>query len=416
MRISPFTAKATAILRMAEHSTVNTQILKVCIKDIAFPPDADYPAIPKDSNTYHNLNKASEILKAHTAPVAFPTETVYGLGASALSTTAVRQIFAAKNRPSDNPLIVHISSLDQLKRVLHTNIPAIYDPLVKKFWPGPLTIILPIPAPERTAELDGTVIEEPIISPACTPGQNTFGARMPSHLVARALIAISDTPLAAPSANASTKPSPTTAMHVFADMQGRIPLILDGGPCTVGVESTVVDGTVTPPAVLRPGGVSVEEIRQYGGPLWANVIFGKSEAGKDEKVRTPGMKYRHYSPRAKVVVFVAQGDGSTGVVRDYLTNVPEGVKVAVLPSQSFDLTAWNPALRAKVTAVKDLGKSGADIARNLFSHLREVDSLGVDLILVDGVNENNEGAAIMNRLRKAASELFENGQHIIKGA
>ncbi|KAK9484907.1 DHBP synthase RibB-like alpha/beta domain-containing protein [Lipomyces starkeyi] len=389
---------------------ITTQILPVALSDIDFPRDADMPNIPQSSVTYTNLHKAADIIRNHIAPVAFPTETVYGLGASALSTTAVRQIFAAKNRPLDNPLIVHISSVSQLRRVLYTKIPDIYEPLIQKFWPGPLTIILPLPDPIRNE--DG--VETPAISPACTPGQNTFGVRMPSHPVARALIAITDTPIAAPSANASSRPSPTTAMHVYTDMAGRIPLILDGGPCNVGLESTVVDGTVSPPAILRPGGVSIEEIRKYGGPFWKDVVTGKSEAGQDEKVRTPGMKYRHYSPKAKVVVILGQGDGSDGEIVRYIRGLSGDLKIGVLPSRLFNLDSWDEEIMKKICVVKKLGKSGADISRNLFAHLREVDEAGVDLIIVEGVGEEDEGAAIMNRLRKAATEILDTDQHIVK--
>ncbi|KAJ8097989.1 DHBP synthase RibB-like alpha/beta domain-containing protein [Lipomyces tetrasporus] len=394
----------------ASPAPFTTEILPVVLSDIDFPREADVPCIQQSSVTFANLHKAADIITKHIAPVAFPTETVYGLGASALSSTAVRQIFAAKNRPSDNPLIVHISSVSQLQRVLHTKVPEVYEPLVQKFWPGPLTIILPLPDPIRNK--DGT--ETPAVSPACTPGQTTFGVRMPSHPVARALIAITDTPIAAPSANASSRPSPTTAMHVFTDMAGRIPLILDGGPCNVGLESTVIDGTVSPPAVLRPGGVSIEDIRKYGGPLWKDVVTGKSEAGRDEKVRTPGMKYRHYSPKAKVVVFVGQGDGSGGQVAKYLRDLTGDLKIGVLPSRSFNLTSWDDEMKKKVSIVKELGKSGAEISRNLFAHLRDLDDAGVDLIIAEGVGEEDEGAAIMNRLRKAATELLDNGQHIVK--
>ncbi|KAK9235946.1 DHBP synthase RibB-like alpha/beta domain-containing protein [Lipomyces kononenkoae] len=387
-----------------------TQILPVALSDIDFPSDADSPNIPKASVTFTNLCKAADMIRNHVAPVAFPTETVYGLGASALSTTAVQQIFAAKNRPSDNPLIVHISSVSQLRRVLHTEVPDIYRPLIQRFWPGPLTIILPLP--DAIRQEDGT--EAAVISPACTPGQSTFGVRMPSHPVARSLIAITDTPIAAPSANASSRPSPTTAQHVYDDMSGRIPIILDGGACNVGLESTVVDGTVSPPAILRPGGVSLEEIRKYGGPLWKDVMTGKSEAGQDEKVRTPGMKYKHYSPKAKVVVFLGHGDGRVGEVAKYIRDLEGDLKIGVLSSRLFKFDSWDEDVKKKIYIVKELGKSGAEISRNLFAHLRDLDEAGVDLIIAEGVSEEDEGAAIMNRLRKAATEILDSHRHIMK--
>ncbi|KAK9370415.1 DHBP synthase RibB-like alpha/beta domain-containing protein [Lipomyces kononenkoae] len=391
-------------------ATFATQILPVSLSDIDFPSDAEVPNISKATVTYTNLYKAADLVRNHVAPVAFPTETVYGLGASALSTAAVNQIFAAKSRPSDNPLIVHISSVSQLRRVLHTEIPDIYRPLIQEFWPGPLTIILPLPDPIRNE--DGTVT--PVISPACTPGQNTFGVRMPSHLIARSLIAITDTPIAAPSANASSRPSPTMAQHVYNDMIGRIPIILDGGACNVGLESTVIDGTVSPPVILRPGGVSIEEIRKYGGQLWKDVVTGKSEAGHDETVRTPGMKYKHYSPKAKVVVFLGQGDGNNGEVARYIRDLEGDLKIGVLPSRLFQIDSWDEDVKKKIYIVKELGKSGSEIARNLFAYLRDLDEAGVDLIIAEGVSEEDEGAAIMNRLRKAATEILDSHRYIVK--
>ncbi|KAK9455637.1 DHBP synthase RibB-like alpha/beta domain-containing protein [Dipodascopsis uninucleata] len=393
----------------SDSSRWETRVLPVHAEDIKFGPKDEIPTIDSQTETYKNLNEAVNILKTAAGPVAFPTETVYGLGASALSTNAVRQIFAAKNRPSDNPLIVHVSSLNQLERVLHTKVPKIYDPLIEKFWPGPLTIILPLP---EDTQKDGS----PILSPACTPGQSTFGVRMPSNVISRSLIALSDLPLAAPSANASTKPSPTRAEHVYEDMNGRIPIILDGGStdCSVGLESTVVDGTVTPPAVLRPGGVTIEAIRSAGGDLWKDVITGKSEAGKNEAVRTPGMKYRHYSPRARVITFIGDGNGCNGAITEFLTRVEPGIVIGLLQSKYFDHTLWDDSLQSKLNFCENLGTTGPEISHNIFSALRNFDKRNVDVILVEGVDESDEGAAIMNRLRKASSEIFENGKHIKK--
>ncbi|KAK9462237.1 DHBP synthase RibB-like alpha/beta domain-containing protein [Lipomyces oligophaga] len=389
-----------------------TKILPIDISKIEFAdsPEAISPVLPAlpDPNTLA-LQEAADIIKTESAPIAFPTETVYGLGASALSTDAVRGIFAAKNRPSDNPLIVHISSIDQLRRVLKTEIPQVYKPLVEAFWPGPLTIILPLPTSGGAT---------PVISPACTPGQSTFGVRMPAHKVARALIALSDLPLAAPSANASTRPSPTTAQHVYTDMKGRIPLILDGGPCGVGVESTVVDGTVFPPKILRPGGVSAEMIRKAGGLAWEGVISGPSEAKDNESVRTPGMKYRHYSPTTKVVLVVGDHDGSlissSLITSAALASSFQHFKVVVLTASSFDLSKWPSSVKTYITRVIPLGTDRPSIARNLFAALRDADenSGDIDLILVEGIDDADEGLAIMNRLRKAASEIYEQGRKV----
>ncbi|KAL1998791.1 hypothetical protein VTN02DRAFT_5558 [Thermoascus thermophilus] len=209
------------------------------------------------------IAEAADALRTSDVPVAFPTETVYGLGADATRSTAVRGIYRAKQRPSDNPLIVHVDSLSMLRRLLHPattpagpvepdGIPPIYTPLIERFWPGPLTIILPNPP--------GSLLAREV-----TSNLPTFGVRMPSSPLARLLIHVADRPLAAPSANASTKPSPTTAQHVYHDLHGRIDLILDGGPCGVGVESTVVDGLTDPPVILRPGGIGIEELRSCPG-------------------------------------------------------------------------------------------------------------------------------------------------------
>ncbi|KAJ9621640.1 hypothetical protein H2203_007129 [Taxawa tesnikishii (nom. ined.)] len=257
----------------------------------------------KTADAEHIRNAARQ-LKESDIPVAFPTETVYGLGADATRSLAVRGIYAAKQRPSDNPLIVHFASINQLRRLLQPHdthdgskqdpIPEIYKPLIRKFWPGPLTIILPNP-------------DNSTLAPEVTAGLSTFGARMTRDLTALVMIKLADVPVAAPSANASTKPSPTAAEHVLHDLAGRIELILDGGPCDVGVESTVVDGLSTPPAVLRPGGISLGQLRQCEG--WENTVIGYKDASadKDARPRAPGMKYRHYSPKAPVILFEAGG-------------------------------------------------------------------------------------------------------------
>lgn len=365
----------------------STLILPADPKCISF---VENTPIFSDKLTETNIRlAASEVAKAGSV-VAFPTETVYGLGGSALEDLSVKAIYTAKNRPADNPLIVHVSSIEQIGRLILTKlhrIPPIYDNLIDKFWPGPLTILLPIE--------EGS----PVLS-LVTAGQTTVGVRMPNHNIARALIALSDTPLAAPSANASTRPSPTLASHVEADLHGRIPIILDGGACTVGVESTVVDGLCSPPMLLRPGGVSPEEVRKVGGAEWQDLVLAKKTAGKLEPVRTPGMKYRHYSPTAKVVLFNNCGDGKEAV-KKYLAGKVE--KVALLRTKNF-LSAEEMGL-SKVVERK-MGHTASDIARNLFKDLRDVDELGVDLILVEGIDEIEDGLAVMNRLSKAASETI----------
>ncbi|KAF3480335.1 translation initiation protein Sua5 [Arthroderma uncinatum] len=397
------------------------------------------------------LLEAAEAIRTSDIPVAFPTETVYGLGADATRSGAVQGIYKAKQRPSDNPLIVHISSREQLERLLQAPktsngavkdhntplIPKIYEPLMERFWPGPLSIILPNPshlplAPEVTANL------------------STFAVRMPSSPLARLLIALADRPVAAPSANASTKPSPTTAQHVHTDLQGRIDIILDGGPCGVGVESTVVDGLSSPPAILRPGGVGIDELRTCPG--WENVQIGYKDGALQGKAtpRAPGMKYKHYSPKAKVVLFEA-GQDNASVVNRVISDInkrPESEKDRNLPLsigvvrtkawkkglgmlgiphlplddatngetttssincptniqiESQQITSSAPAINMLDIS---LGDDTSSIARGLFSALRSLDEEDVSIIYVEGISdtEGDLAAAVMNRLRKAAEE------------
>ncbi|ODQ66132.1 protein required for respiratory growth [Nadsonia fulvescens var. elongata DSM 6958] len=380
-----------------EPSREKTQILKVDPSLISFQAGVDLPEIPFNSETYRNLLMAADVLKNTDKPVAFPTETVYGLGGNALSTASILSIYKAKNRPADNPLIIHVASPSQISRLLKTAVPEIYEPLISKFWPGPLSILLPCDSKTTS------------ISSACTVGQDTFAVRIPSHPVARALIAISDLPLAAPSANASTKPSPTLASHVLDDLDSKIPLILDGGPCSVGVESTVINGLVDPPIILRPGGISVEEIRLVGGKRWENVIVGKRDAKDDEIVRTPGMKYRHYSPKARVILFEnCSEEELVNLIRNQKLKYPDS-PIAMLTGKAFSSFNYK---EHGISIQRHLGNDSEVVSRNLFAMLREVDSLlsghSDGIILVEGLNENVESGlnmAVMNRLLKAAGQV-----------
>lgn len=375
-------------------SSTMTQILPVDPTLITFGKDDKLPSIT-DEITLKNLTIASEEIKKSGGIVGFPTETVYGLGGSAINDESVKAIYKAKNRPADNPLIIHISSIDQLKRKLlspNQEIPLVYQELIENFWPGPLTILFPIEN-----------LKETNISKYVTTGLSTFGVRMPKHPVARALIALSDTPLAAPSANASTRPSPTMAKHVYNDLNGRIPYILDGGSCQVGVESTVVDGLVDPPMLLRPGGISMEEIIEKSPKFWSHIIKAKKTADENEVVKTPGMKYRHYSPSAKVILFNNCGNGQSAINKYVNDKEEDFKKIALLKLKRFDIDDQDD----RFEIVKNLGKTGIEISQNLFSFLREVDELNVDIILVEGIEETNEGLAVMNRLSKAAIEVIE---------
>lgn len=398
---------------------------------------------PSVQDTIEPLREAATLLQQSDIPVAFPTETVYGLGADATRSGAVKGIYAAKGRPSDNPLIVHVCDLDMLRRLLRpasssgsangtngtasTNghpaeqeqdpIPPIYRALLRRFWPGPLTVLLPNPAGSALA-------------PEVTAGLPTFGARMPASALARTLIRLAGAPLAAPSANASTKPSPTAARHVADDLEGRVELVLDGGACGVGVESTVVDGLCSPPVVLRPGGVSLEELRSVEG--WEGVVKGykdASEVGENGVgPRAPGMKYKHYSPRARVVLFEARTEARgedvlgelrrvegprdvVGVVRTHRWERLPGDK---LGSEEEDTDGEADLSYEIHTSVIDgsrvldisLGQDSRTVAQGLFSALRELDRKGADVIFIEGIEDKDDiAAAVMNRLRKAASEI-----------
>ncbi|EJS43815.1 sua5p [Saccharomyces arboricola H-6] len=410
---------------MTTKALFDTKILKVNPLSIRFSPtahiDGSLPII-SDPETEAALLEAARIIRDTDETVAFPTETVYGLGGSALNDNSVLSIYKAKNRPSDNPLITHVSSIDQLNRKIFNqmhlsgasifdNIPKIYCPLISTLWPGPLTILLPVP-------------DHIMLSKLTTADQPTFAVRIPANPVARALIALSDTPIAAPSANASTRPSPTLASHVYHDLKDKIPMILDGGACKVGVESTVVDGLCNPPMLLRPGGFTYEEIVKLGGEAWSLCkVENKKTVEKGEKVRTPGMKYRHYSPTAKVILLVphAKEDNVIKTQEDRLDILNRLIKVelqankninkiAILTSlklEDFDFESKifdNPDFCSKAFILERLGRTGEEIQANLFAALRKVDEIdNVDLIFVEGINEEGEGLAVMNRLRKAAA-------------
>lgn len=410
--------KLSTFCKMSQ--SLRTEVLKVDALSIVFPENAHIDGkLPEvnDTPSRDALLKAAHIIRDTEETVAFPTETVYGLGGSSLNDNSVRNIYKAKNRPSDNPLITHVSSIDQLNRKIYNdyedgdilrNIPKIYHPLIEKLWPGPLTILLPIP-PERNVSL----------SKLTTGDQPTFAVRIPANSIARALIALADTPIAAPSANASTRPSPTLASHVYHDLKGRIPLIIDGGACNVGVESTVVDGLCLPPALLRPGGFTYEDILHLGGESWRNCkVENKKTLSEGEKVRTPGMKYKHYAPSAKVIVLLPNDSDTQMQLIDKMkvflsSHQPDIIdkKVAIMTTlkltpilNEISLFASSNYKGTKTEfLVSELGASGEAIQANLFAALRKADETdNVDTIIVEGISETSEGLAVMNRLRKAS--------------
>ncbi|KAI0050167.1 translation factor [Auriscalpium vulgare] len=352
---------------------------------------------------------AQTLLAANT--VAFPTETVYGLGALALNTHAAAKIFTTKGRPADNPLIVHVSSLAMLRSLLpatYTLSPA-YDALIRHFWPGALTLLFP---------------SDPHTVPSIiTAGHPSVAVRMPSHPVARALIAVANAPIAAPSANSSGKPSPTRAEHVLRDLGGKLAVILDGGFCDVGVESTVVDGLAEDGAlrVLRPGGVTVEDLERVLaeelGARAPRVLVHRRDfhdEGMEAAPTTPGMKYRHYSPAVPVTLLYTSVPSPMDALRtsaaDFFASLrsPEAsrpTRVGLLTPSDSRLLAYAGALDGVEWFPFPLGTltEPAISAQRLFDGLLTLEQEGVDLILVEEVAEEKEGLAFMNRIKKAAS-------------
>ena len=329
----------------------------------------------------NKLNVAAEAIREGKI-VAFPTETVYGLGANALNSVAVERIFEAKGRPSDNPLIVHIADKEKLYE-LTDSIPEKAVALMDKLWPGPLTLVF------RKSSIIPSII---------TAGLNTVAVRMPEHPVARELIRLSEIPVAAPSANVSGKPSTTTAQHVLQDLDGKIDVIVDAGSSRVGLESTVLDMTVEPPMLLRPGGVTPEQIEEIIGHIEIDkTILGRLSI--DNVPKCPGMKYKHYSPKAHVTLVRSRNmDNQVKKILD-LAKIKrdEGKKVGVCATDKT-------ISRYEGYEVISMGNRDKPetIAANLFSILREFDDRGIEVILAETVDEAGVGLAIMNRMIKAA--------------
>ncbi|MEM4348208.1 MAG: L-threonylcarbamoyladenylate synthase [Candidatus Anstonellaceae archaeon] len=312
--------------------------------------------------------------------VAFPTETVYGLGADALNPSAVKKIFQAKRRPKDDPLIVHIARKSDLQ-VLVKRIPSSAKKLIAKFWPGPLTLIM---------QKSQTV---PYIT---TAGLETVAIRMPDHAVAQLLIKLSKTPIAAPSANLFGRPSPTSAEHVLSDLGGKIDAIIDAGTTKIGVESSVVDVTVDPPALLRPGGISFESLRKAIGKIQ---VLGKDKLADSLKAKSPGTAYKHYAPKAKLILVLGKKRSEARKKIIQLASKFAKKKVGVLVvRQRFALNG---------AVVLFAGRTNKEIAKNLFSMLRKFDKLDVDVILAEGTGAQGLGFAVLNRLKKAASKVIQ---------
>jgi L-threonylcarbamoyladenylate synthase len=311
--------------------------------------------------------------------VAFPTETVYGLGANALSEEAVNRIFSAKGRPASDPVIVHIYALAQLETVV-LNTPDLMRKLAALFWPGPLTMVL-----KRHLNIPANV----------SAGMDTVAIRMPSHPVALALLRAANTPVAAPSANLFARPSATTAQHVLEDLGGHVDIILDAGPAVIGVESTVLDLTQEPPTVLRPGGIPLEQLRILIPDVQMKAKYLQVE---DAPGASPGMLVKHYSPHAQLLLFDGNFEHVIHAMQKMAQKLlSEGKRVGIMTSDMekhfFDATP------AKVAT---LGKNLDEISHNLFTAMRELDAREVDAILVRGFEREGLGAAIWDRLLRAA--------------
>lgn len=316
-----------------------------------------------------SIRRAAALLRAGEL-VAFPTETVYGLGADALNGEAAARIFAAKGRPADNPLIAHIAGESGLAGLIALEPCACARKLMRAFWPGPMTLIFP---------------KSPRVPREVTAGLDTVAVRMPSHPVARALIRAAQTPIAAPSANRSGRPSPTTAAHVLEDMEGRIPLILDGGPCEVGLESTVVDVTGARPRILRPGGVTLEMLEGVVGDVDVDEgVLHQLQAGS--QARSPGMKYKHYAPKGEVTI-VTGPRAAQEIARLY--DAADG-RAAILAFSQADYGA------RRVYRLKNA-------PGELFAALRQLDEDGMETIYAEDVPTAGVGLAVMNRLMRAAA-------------
>ena len=362
----PLVPLSSIIAGMARSDEISTQLITLD------------PLLPDPAA----LLQAGEILR-RGGFVAFATETVYGLGANALDEVAVRRIFAAKGRPAHDPVIVHIGAEEDLNR-LTVNWPVVGEQLAAAFWPGPLTLV----AARRA-----------LVPDAVTAGGPTVAIRRPRHPLAQAIIEAAGAPIAAPSANRFSHTSPTTAQHVKADLDGRIDLILDGGPTPVGVESTVLDLTTDPPTLLRPGGVPVEEIEAIIGPVQREP---RRPAG--EALPSPGLLDRHYAPRAVLWLFT----GEAAAVHAALRSVAQRLLLAghrlglLLADEDRDYLDDLQAERIYLGPLHD----SAAVARALFGAMRRLDEAGVEIILARDFPPGGLGDAVRDRLRRAADQIM----------
>ncbi|SEF38926.1 L-threonylcarbamoyladenylate synthase [Caloramator fervidus] len=333
-----------------------------------------------DEKDEEKIKEAAQVIKKGGL-VVFPTETVYGLGANALDENACKKIFEAKGRPQDNPLIVHVADFDISKYVKY--IPKNAKKLMEAFWPGPLTIIMP---------------KSNLIPDLVTAGLDSVAIRMPENKLARKLIEFSNVPIAAPSANISGRPSPTSIEHCIEDLYGKVDMIIGGERCKVGIESTVVDVTEDAVTILRPGFITKEDIQEVIG----NVYLDPAIKSENFKPKSPGMKYRHYAPKAPLKVIIGDLEKVVEYIKENVYNMKrQGKTVGVLLVDEV-INEIDADIKISLGTIKSPGI----IAANLFDKLREFDKTNVDLILSIGFKEDGLFSAIMNRLKKASGNNY----------
>ncbi len=336
------------------------------------------------------IEKAAQIIQSGGL-VAFPTETVYGLGANAFNSDAVQRIFLAKGRPANDPLIVHIQNREWLERVVQAK-PPHTELLVNRFWPGPLTLIFP---------------RKPDIPLNVTAGGNNVAVRAPAHPVAQALLAASGLPIAAPSANRFGHTSPTKASHVLDDLKDRIDLVLDGGECPIGLESTVLDLTSDPPVILRPGGIPREDIEQVIGKV---LLAAKNKLKENQNsMPSPGLLERHYSPHATLILIENTTPEREKAIRKILDVIAQAqneeeksIGILTVDEETHHYESFPQLEIISLGSFKNL----QEVGRNLFAGMRTLEQAGVEIILATDFGEHGLGLAIRDRLKRAASQII----------
>lgn len=342
----------------------------------------------RESKEYIKIKEASDIIKKGGL-VLFPTETVYGIGANGLDEEAVKNIFRAKGRKQDNPLILHISNMDMLIKIAQ-NISELEYKLMNEFWPGPFTLIL-----NRTK----------IVPDVVTSGLDTVGIRMPSGEIAKKLIEYAKVPIAAPSANISGRPSGTNVEDIFEELEDKVDYIIDGGQCKIGVESTVVRVIDGVPHILRPGKITANEIKKIAGV----VVMDKNIMGihkLNEKVLSPGMKYRHYAPNSKCILVYSK-DNEKMVLK--INEIAKEYKNPLIVSSTKNVGKYkikNIKNITNVVEIIDMGEELEEITKNIFTILRKVDTYNPNIVLIEGVNQEGIGHALMNRLIRACEHNY----------